>query len=811
MLNRLVKRPSSLQGRIISGSFVLLSGSGLATVINFAYNVAVARFLGPKGFGHATAVYTLLTFISAITLSFQIISAKIVAQQPSPEAKSAGYRSFHRQAWACGIVAALILLLFRRGISDYLNLPSPILILFLTVGAAFYVPLGCRRGYLQGAYGFRRLATNLVIEGAVRLGGSVLLVLLGFGVGGVILANSAAVAVAYFAIVPKLAARIPNPLHFSYAARELLQALIFFSGQVLINNCDIVLVKHFFVPRSAGIYAAVAMVGRVIFTFSQSVVNSMFPLVAGSREEDRRDFRVIATALLMVLAIGSGIALVLRLTPPWVWRDFLGSNFEIAGKYNMSYLLALYAITTVTYCLSAVIITYEMSYKIANTSWVQLAFSAVVIAGICLFHSSLRQVILVQLVLMALLLFFVALPFLVNSLTDSNKMDPSESLGPLKIIRRVSEDQVISEFLKSDFGHAIFRDYQDTLRNIVMQPNLEDALENAKRRSLFFMRHLALWSELPAGVEWREVEITDADLRQIRVFPRAQWRRVGRGNFRITDIAERLRLQNPEVDDPFVSKLIAIRNRFFQDAPGLGPIILIGTGEHAPLTILDGNHRLVAAMLGPVSGVESLRFLCGLSPKMNQCCWYNTNLVTLFRYARDVLRGSFRRPEEELNQLLQHPDSLGLDVAIRPADLEPPLEQKEETMSIPMRNVVVKRMPKEASGRPGRAFLREVRECVEVDRPRIVLDCSNLRQMDKSVVHLLLCCLEEAMKRNGDVRLAALPMGADALLETTGAGRLFEVYDTAAEAVKSFHRPLAGSVAPTAVAVRPDLESESAA
>ena len=64
----------------MSGSVILLSGSGLTTAINLAYNIVVARFLGPKGFGHATAVYTLLTLLSAVTLSFQIISAKFVAQ-----------------------------------------------------------------------------------------------------------------------------------------------------------------------------------------------------------------------------------------------------------------------------------------------------------------------------------------------------------------------------------------------------------------------------------------------------------------------------------------------------------------------------------------------------------------------------------------------------------------------------------------------------------------------------------------------------------------------------------------------------------
>jgi O-antigen/teichoic acid export membrane protein len=49
----------------------LLAALSLATLINFAYNIAVARFLGPTAFGHTTAVYTLLILISSVTLSFQ--------------------------------------------------------------------------------------------------------------------------------------------------------------------------------------------------------------------------------------------------------------------------------------------------------------------------------------------------------------------------------------------------------------------------------------------------------------------------------------------------------------------------------------------------------------------------------------------------------------------------------------------------------------------------------------------------------------------------------------------------------------------
>jgi O-antigen/teichoic acid export membrane protein len=651
--NNPAEKPKTLRARILSGSFILLSGSGLATALNFTYNIAVARFLGPKGFGDATAVYTLLILLAAITLSFQIVSAKIVAQQKTPEGKRAAYRNFHRGAWASGIFIGLLLIIFERGVSNYLNLADPLLIVILAVGVSFYVPLGSRRGYLQGAYGFRRMAGSLVTEGAVRLVGSLVMIQLGFGVRGVIAANSAAVAAAYFAIIPKRAAWVPAPIRFRQAIREMLQAVTFFSGQGLINNCDIVLVKHFFAAEEAGLYAAVAMVGRVIYSLSQAVVNSMFPLVASTREEERKDLTVIATSLMLVLGLGATIALVLRFAPADVWTFLFGSRFQIAGKYNLPYLLALYAITTVTYSLSAVVITYEMSYKIANTSWVQLAFSGVVIAGICLFHSSLREVILVQLVLMVVLLFLVAVPFLISMLKDSGKLDLSRVFPAAKMIRRVSEDEVIAEFLKSDFHEPVFRDYQDMFGDIVANPNLESRDESAKRRALFFIRHLALWSELPTGTVWYELEVNETDLGQIHVFPRAQWRNLARGNFSITEVVEDMRTGRTAIDSRFQSKIFEIRDRLLQEDSPLGAVILIGMTETSQLTILDGNHRLVAAMMAGPEGMRKLRFICGFSPRMVQCCWYNTNFGTLLRYGKNVIRNGVRRPKAELTRLLQ--------------------------------------------------------------------------------------------------------------------------------------------------------------
>ena len=109
-------------------------------------------------------------------------------------------------------------------------------------------------------------------------------------------------------------------------------------------------------------------------------------------------------------------------------------------------------------------------------------------------------------------------------------------------------------------------------------------------------------------------------------------------------------------------------------------------------------------------------------------------------------------------------------------------------MTLRVCTVAVKQLPETLNVKQGRRFFSELKSCMDNDRPCIVLDCSKVRQMDRSGVHLLLCCLEEAMKRNGDVRLAETAAGTRAVLELTGADRIFEMFDTNADAINSFRR-----------------------
>ena len=645
----------AVKSKLLGGSLTLLAGSGLVGVTNLVYNVAAARLLGPSGFAHATAVYTILMLMSGITLSFQVVCAKYVAKTTSPEERAIVFATLHQRSWLAGISIGLLLFLVERPLTAYLNLPDPVLISLLALGTAFYVPLGVRRGYIQGIHAFGPLAVNFMLEGLVRVGGVFLLIGLGMGVRGAVFASVIAVIVSYFAALPS-----PGLSTFSFrkivvSFREGLQAIVFFSGQTVINNFDIVLVKHFFPPAEAGFYAAIALVGRLVNMCAWSVVNTMFPVSAGAdNSEEREGNPVLFTSLLLVFLILSVLIFGLWLVPSFLWRTLFGAHFNLDDYGALAPLLILYAITTGIYSLSSVIITYEMSRKIANTSWLQLAFSGALAFGIYILHQTLRQVILVQLVLMGVLLVVLLVPLLRNHMTAPTA---AVRYSGLRLRRLLTEEEVMAEFLRSEFHHPEFDEYRHEFDAVVRHPDLNNSRENAVRQALLFLRRGAMWRELPADTQWYEVELAPQDLARIRFFPRAQWRRVAQGSFYLTDVVERIRRRlDSSFHDEFFGKLRSLSSSVQENL--INPtVLLIGVDNTGPLTILDGNHRMAAAMLGPSPAVlNRLRFICGFSPEMTRCCWYATNVNTLLRYFKNLVRYFSYDPESDIDRFQE--DSL---------------------------------------------------------------------------------------------------------------------------------------------------------
>lgn len=245
----------------------------------------------------------------------------------------------------------------------------------------------------------------------------------------------------------------------------------------------------------------------------------------------------------------------------------------------------------------------------------------------------------------------------------------------MKPIRRATEAEVIAEFLRNEFYREEFHRDRKNFERLVLEADTTDETVNALRRALLFRRRGHMWRELPTDTQWWEVEIELQDLELLRVFPRAQWRRVSDGSFLLRDIVERIRSRRFRGSTrEFISKVQALSYQA-RNKEDRSSVLLIGIDEKQPVTILEGNHRLAAALLAGSDVLRTnFRVLCGFSPNMKKSCWYETNLANLWRYARNRMKNLFYDRDADITRVLN--ESLG-----RALPIETPVQDQQVASS----------------------------------------------------------------------------------------------------------------------------------
>ena len=169
----------------------------------------------------------------------------------------------------------------------------------------------------------------------------------------------------------------------------------------------------------------------------------------------------------------------------------------------------------------------------------------------------------------------------------------------MKKLSRITEAEIILEFLKSEFYHPEYDSDRGKFERLVYSADLSDDMENALRRALLFWRRGHMWRELPPDTQWWEMEFSPQEAQQVNIFPRAQWRAPARGNFAALNVAEQVRRDMlSESPSPLAVKIKSLATMLHADGPK-STIMLIGISEQLPLTMLEGNHRFVASLMLP--------------------------------------------------------------------------------------------------------------------------------------------------------------------------------------------------------------------
>ncbi|MBP7960990.1 MAG: oligosaccharide flippase family protein [Caldilineaceae bacterium] len=389
-------------GGFLSGSLLLLISMTIVNGGNYLFNLVLGRWLGPAAFAELSLIVTLMLVITLITATVQTVAAKFAAIHAADgdDQAVASLRSWLTGwAWIAGLGMALAIIVAAPWLAAFFQMRSVWPFVILVVGLPLYFAQGVDRGILQGQIRFTPLSFSYQAEMWVRLVVGISLVALGFGVNGAV-AGLTLSFVGTWLVALQARQGLPKAMRLTAVQKRSIllfawpvgMALI---GQILINNSDILIVKRFFDPADAGQYAALALIGRIVFFATWSVVTALFPIVAQRHQRGEAHRHLLYLSLGLVLGVSVAIILAARFVPTLIVGLLFGDAYlEIAP------LLWLYAVATAFYALSNVVITYRLSIGSSGGSYVAVVGGVAQVLGVWLFHGSLAQVVMVQLYVM---------------------------------------------------------------------------------------------------------------------------------------------------------------------------------------------------------------------------------------------------------------------------------------------------------------------------------------------------------------------------------------------------------------------------
>jgi O-antigen/teichoic acid export membrane protein len=212
------------------------------------------------------------------------------------------------------------------------------------------------------------------------------------GVVGLLIAWWKIKAVVYPKIRKSVIFKIKLKEYFTYS-------FILSAGSLSLISVDVLLVRYFFSPHDSGIYSSLSVLGRMIYFGLAPLSLLILPVVskkfAGGEKTKPVWWKLAGTTILFGL-IGVGI---FSSVPDAVVRLLSGVQYIEGGG-----LLWLFAVGMLLYALSKLLLTYFMAVNGEKANWILLLVMFLQPVMILMWHESLRQVAMINLIIQSGLL-----------------------------------------------------------------------------------------------------------------------------------------------------------------------------------------------------------------------------------------------------------------------------------------------------------------------------------------------------------------------------------------------------------------------
>jgi len=261
---------------------------------NYLYNLLLGRILGPSGFADAAILITLLLVLSFIGITFQVTATKYTVLLSVTQSHFF-LKFIFKYAMLFGVILGCIVAVFSTQLQEIFKTKTSLMFILFGLGLPIYFIMSINRGLYQGKNDLRNLSKTYYFEMLCRLIVTLLLLYFLPQIQSSIIISLGILISFAFGLIPfqkiiycKNNKTLSNNLDKKSIITFFALTAFYELTQIIINNSDIMLVKHYFDNEKAGLYASLALIGRVVYFVAWMFVMLLLPKVIHLKKKRRR-------------------------------------------------------------------------------------------------------------------------------------------------------------------------------------------------------------------------------------------------------------------------------------------------------------------------------------------------------------------------------------------------------------------------------------------------------------------------------------------------------------------------------------------
>lgn len=407
--------------RTVKSTTLVVGGHALANVGAYFYHLFMGRLLIPTDYGVLQSLLSLANLLSVPIVTLNTVVVKFVSTYVGKGQKdriASFYFQLRKILFILLIIGGCAFLLLMRPIMAFLHLDHWINVVILDLAIFFGLVNFLNRATLQGLSLFVPLTITQFIEAFGKLLLGVVAVLLGLRVPGAFAAFVGIIFLSYGYMVSVLSKKLDkptyHPLPIRAMARYAVPSALMTIGVTALYNTDVILVRHFLSAYEAGLYAALSVLGKIIFFGTAPVATTMFPLVSEAHARGERYHRIFLLSLLFLISVAGSVTLLFSLAPTLFMKLLIGTQYLDAAQFLAPFSIFI-SLCSVIY----LFINFFLSIHQTNAIYVVLIGAIIQAVVLYLYHATILTMITISLIITTVITIILCLYYIYLYVTRS--------------------------------------------------------------------------------------------------------------------------------------------------------------------------------------------------------------------------------------------------------------------------------------------------------------------------------------------------------------------------------------------------------